>query len=60
MNADLEKKIIEVSLRGYLRILHDHGIEFISMTDAELHALDVQDLRDMLRQARDLARTPTS
>lgn len=60
MDQALERKALMESYRSLLSILHSKGLSFEVLEDKELEKLSSQDLNDLVKRARDLARTPTS
>lgn len=58
MTPELQRQRLMVQYKSYLSILSSKGIEFDSMSDEELKDLDASDLARLVREVKDLARTP--
>jgi len=58
MNPDLERRLLVDQYRAFLEICHERGLEIQPVSDEELQELDNFDLRRLVRQTRDLTRSP--
>lgn len=58
MVEKLERIVLNQEVKAYLSLLTDRGVNFDLETDLETAPLT--DLRWLVRQLKDLARTPTS
>lgn len=59
MEPELQRAMLINEYHGYATILAQKGIEFNELNDEDLRDLAVTDLSRIVRQTRDLARTPT-
>jgi len=60
MDESLERRFLFENYRSYVQILHDKGLVYHPLTDAELEQLPTHDLNQAVRQVFALARTPSS
>lgn len=58
MDEQTDRKFLTSQYLGYSEILDRNGIDFIALSEAELNNLPLHDLRKVVHQLRDLARTP--
>ncbi len=58
MEAKLERQVLMAEYQAYQDILHQRGISPPSFDTKTLGAMDNSDLRTVVRELRDLARTP--
>lgn len=57
---DAAKEFLLQEIESYVVILDEKGVNFDIPSHEELQKYDFLDLRKILRQVKDLARTPTS
>lgn len=60
MDSQLERRILEDQYKAFVELCHQKELEISELGDDEIHALDNYDLRRIVRQVRDLARTPVN
>lgn len=59
MNQNLEHQILLSRFIAFQAILHDRGINLPLPTAEDADKMNNSDLGDLVRQVRDVARTPT-
>lgn len=59
MDQELERKALIEQYKAYQQKLHSQGVAFNAVTDEQLEKLSVQDLSALIRQVKDLSRTPS-
>lgn len=60
METQLQRRLLIEQYRNYSNILDQKGLSTESIPDEELERLPLPDLSQVVRQRRDLARTPNS
>jgi len=60
MEQALERKSLIENYRAFQQILHQKGVSFDVLPEAELEKLPMHDLSQIVRQVRELARTPST
>lgn len=58
MDLETQKVHLISQIHGYESILGDRGIPYPTVTEDELKAMEITDLKRTLREVKDLARTP--
>lgn len=58
MNPNLERKLLETEYYSLSAILRQRSLDYIELTDDELSAMSVVDLRAVVGEMRFVARTP--
>lgn len=60
MEPTIEKQLLVADYLSLATILRHKGLDFVEITDEQLDAMRSSDLRPIVANMRDLARTPTS
>lgn len=60
MNPSVEKQLLVSDYLSFASILRHKGLDFVELSDEQLEGMKNSDLRPIVQNMRDLARTPTS
>lgn len=59
MDELMERKFLSAEFYALVQIMHERNIAFLNMSDEDLAKLSIQDLNDLVKRVRSIARTPT-
>lgn len=60
MDSQLERRTLKADFQAFTQILVDRGLTAVEVTEDELEKMHINDLRKLVRDLRDVARTPSS
>lgn len=58
MDSEFQRKRLIDQYKSYMSILSTKGVQETELSDAELMNMDLADLSRVVRETKDLARTP--
>jgi type IV secretory pathway VirB4 component len=59
MNPELTRRVLFSNYHSLIQILHERGLAYEALSDEELVNLTDQEVANLVRGLRDLARTPS-